>query len=149
MILETAQLLCGAHIVLDDMMELNGVTLYKLTHKNHPCAVWLRQSSANYVWLYELFCGLCDEYVHRYHKTHKCDTTFRHVLSYVPRNIPIGDRVTKFALAMPEECRREDEVESYREYYRTNKRHLCEWKDRPEPEWFAEVKITTSTNEFI
>lgn len=45
MILETAQLLCSAHW-------LNGSEApYKLTHKNHPCAIWTRECVENYNWL--------------------------------------------------------------------------------------------------
>ena len=48
MILESAQLLCSAHIMLDSEIDVP----YKLTHKNHPSAIWTRQSRSNYAWLY-------------------------------------------------------------------------------------------------
>jgi len=38
MILETAQLLCGTHWVI------GSEAPYKLSHKNHPCAIWTRES---------------------------------------------------------------------------------------------------------
>ena len=49
MILETAQLLCTAHIVHEGN---NANVPYKATHKNHPSAIWARQSADNYEWLY-------------------------------------------------------------------------------------------------
>jgi len=65
MILESAQLLSSALI-------LNGQEApYKLTHKNHPCAVWARSSRENYIWLLRHFSALCNEYTFRYGKTHK------------------------------------------------------------------------------
>jgi hypothetical protein len=138
MILETAQLLSSAHIVLDNRTKINNTDLYKLTHKNHPCAIWVRSSIENYKWLYQLFVELCDEYTYRYSKKHLCDTKMREVLSYIPDNIP-DIPMTAFALAMPDECKTDDPVESYRNYYRSHKRHLCEWKNRSVPDWYNPV----------
>jgi hypothetical protein len=135
MILESAQMLCSAHIILDNVKVIEDVDLYKLTHKNHPCTIWTRTTSSNYKWLYDLFYELCEEYTYRYGKIHLCDTKLKNILVFVPKNIPIGP-MTDFALAMPDECKQEDAVESYRTYYRTDKRHLCEWKKREVPEWF-------------
>jgi hypothetical protein len=53
MILETAQLLCGAH------WATGGTAQYKPTHLNHPCAIWVRKSLSNYKWLCELGFNLC------------------------------------------------------------------------------------------
>ena len=48
MILETAQLLSSA-------LWITGVEApYRLTHKNHPCAIWTRESLDNYMWLCQL-----------------------------------------------------------------------------------------------
>ena len=69
MILETSQLLSTAHRVLDGtlsvgrsasgrkktsyvLMDQREPVLYSATHINHPSAIWVRQSYANYVWLY-------------------------------------------------------------------------------------------------
>lgn len=135
MILELAQILCAAHTVLDGVKEIEEVPLYKLTHKNHPCTIWARSSSENYKWLYDLFYELCEEYTYRYKKTHLCSTKFRDILAFVPKNIPIGP-MTPFALAMPDECKTENAIESYRNYYKTHKRHLCTWSKRDVPEWY-------------
>jgi len=135
MILESALLLCSAHIILDNVIVIEDTELYKLTHKNHPCAIWTRTSSSNYEWLYDLFYELCEEYTHRYGKIHLCEKKLKEVLAFIPKNIPKGP-ITDFALAMPVECKLDDPVESYRNYYQTNKRHLCKWSKRPIPEWF-------------
>lgn len=68
MILESAQLL-STSITLR-----GGQGPYKITHKNHPCAIWARETVANYDWLYSHFIALCDEYTARYSKRHKCLT---------------------------------------------------------------------------
>mgnify|MGYP001191264200 CR=1 FL=1 len=63
MILESAQLLCTAHNLLDGS---DADVPYKSTHKNHPSAVWARQSSANYSWLYFHMLALGEEYTKHY-----------------------------------------------------------------------------------
>ena len=140
MILETCLLLCSAHIILDKVTEIEGTDLYKLTHQNHPCAIWARSSSSNYKWLYDLFYELCEEYTYRYNKVHLCFKKFRDILVFVPNNIPEGP-LTSFALAMPDECKLEDPVESYRNYYITHKQHLSKWTKRSVPEWFNASKM--------
>lgn len=64
MILETAQLLCGAHHVIGTTDNIP----YKLSHKNHPCSIWVRESLTNYLYLCELGLELCYEYTYRYGK---------------------------------------------------------------------------------
>lgn len=66
MVLESAQLLSTA------INEYGGNGPYKTTHKNHPCAIWTRQTINNYYWLYNHFIALCNEYTNRYNKVHKC-----------------------------------------------------------------------------
>jgi hypothetical protein len=134
MILESAQLLCSAHIVLDNVIMINDVKLYRLTHKNHPCAIWTRASSSNYEWLYKLFCELCKEYTFRYGKIHLTETKLKCALSFVPINAPNGP-VTDFALAMPDSCKTADPIESYRNYYKSHKSHLFKWTKRDVPKW--------------
>jgi hypothetical protein len=46
-----------------------------------------------------------------------------------------GD-LTPFALAMPDECKVGDAVESYRRYYVAEKSGFAVWKNREVPEWF-------------
>jgi len=132
--LETAQLLCTAHRELDG----DGVVdtrIYKSTHKNHPCALWVRETFANYLWTYILFTCLCKEYEYRYGKTHLCWSKLGHILSSPPTNIPHGPQ-TPFALCMPDECKiSNDPVECYREYYIKHKSGLFTWSARETPHW--------------
>jgi hypothetical protein len=52
-----------------------------------------------------------------------------------PNLIYKGD-MTPFALAMPNECKLDDAVDSYRNYYMVEKRKMASWKNRQTPEWF-------------
>lgn len=156
MILEYAQLLCTAYCVLDgekiEKFNKNGKKLqpsftipnkmmYKATHINHPCAIWVRESYENYMWLFNLFINLCDEYTYRYNKIHLCDTKFRYLLEKPPKNI-IKKELTPFPLAMPDDCKiyREDgtynAIECYRNYYKLHKSHISSWKKNSIPYWY-------------
>ena len=128
MILETAQLLCGAHWVT------GGEAPYKLSHKNHPCSIWVREDLNNYLWLCDLGIKLCWEYNHRYGKTHK---TYD-VLLWCADNHPYipYERFTNPPLAMPDEYTELCHVQSYRNYYMGEKRDFCNWKYRDTPSWF-------------
>jgi len=127
MILETAQLLCGVH------WSTGGEAPYLLSHKNHPCAIWARESYSNYVWLCDLGMALCNEYTTRYGKTHKSKNILEWCVLNKP-NIPdIG--FTQQPKAMPDEYKVDDVVESYRNYYREGKKDILSWKDGYKPEW--------------
>lgn len=129
MILEYTQLLSTAN-------RLSGLDEgYKATHINHPCAKWVRESLANWFWLAGLLCELHQEWKFRYNHTNKEHKAYTIAKSlYVP-DLPLIDR-TEFALAMPDEYKTEDAVESYRTYYRNDKRHIATWKNRDKPEWW-------------
>ena len=131
MILETAQLLCGVHHATDSQYDIP----YKLSHKNHPCAIWSRECYENYIWLCDLGLELCNEYTYRYGKRHKSEDIIEWCLLNVP-NIPEKGDITPFALAMPDECKVGDAVASYRVYYMVEKRGMAVWKNREVPEWF-------------
>lgn len=158
MILETAQLLCTTHRFLDgvetptikptkagkpksvkkyvlDNPQLDQL-LYSTTHINHPCTIWARTSINNYMWLYQLFVALCDEYTFRYGKKHKCDLLFRDVLSHPPINISSGNLTTP-AQAMPEKYRHNNPIVAYRQYYIAEKAPFAKWSKRTPPAWFS------------
>jgi len=156
MILESAQMLSTAHRMLDgDIIRgpsKSGKTtvkkyilnderedlLYKTVHMNHPCTVWTRECSANYLWHYEHFIALCDEYRYRYGRVHTTDTKLRSVLAQAPNNIRQTDTMTQMALAMYDECKiKGNIVESYRKYYQTKQeRFKMRWTGRDIPRWF-------------
>lgn len=153
MILEYAQLLSTAHRVLDGIQSI-GVSktgrkqtryvisddresnLYSATHVNHPSAIWVRQSDANYVWLFRMFVALMDEYTYRYGKVHACDR-LTDALSYRPKNLPKG-YFTEPTPAMPEHYRVSgDSIQSYKNYYLGDKQRMFSWKKRETPSWVS------------
>jgi len=160
MVVEQIQLLSTAHRILDGIQvagksktgrnvkrwilenkELDSI-LYSATHQNHPSAVWVRQSKANYIWLTKMTLALCKEYTYRYGKVHKVETSgLLHVLiENNPQNISNGP-FTEPTPAMPDECKVSgDSISSYRNYYIKHKQHLASWQgkinSRKTPQWF-------------
>ena len=143
MILESAQMLSTAHAVIDNNgKQVEG--MYKPTHVNHPCNIWVRESAANYYWLLQLFQYLLEEYTYRYSKHHKCEEM--DPLLWVPPNnidIPPTERkialdVSPFAIAIADLSLIIPgyPVDSYRQYYREEKRHIAKWTKRATPYWW-------------
>lgn len=72
MILETGQMMCTAYRHWHKHMDMpeTFTDIYKPTHQNHPCNVWLRKSFDNYLWGFEHFDALCQEKQWRTGKVH-------------------------------------------------------------------------------
>lgn len=131
MILETAQLLCGAHHVTTQTPK---EIPYKLAHKNHPCSIWVRESLSNYLYLCELGLALCKEYTDRYGKRHKSQDVIEWC---VTNKVNICDKgLTEPPKAMPDQYKEKDVVKSYRNYYIFEKSKFAVWKSGYKPEWF-------------
>ena len=67
MVLETAQILSTT------ISMVGGEGPYRVTHRNHPCCKWARESSGNYLWLLKHFKYLSKEYTARYKRIHACE----------------------------------------------------------------------------
>jgi hypothetical protein len=134
--LETAQMLCTAHRELDGDEYADEVGLYKRAYWNHPCTVWARQTSSNYIWLYEHFLALGEEYKYRYGREHASIIKLAKPLLCIPENIKT-DAMTPPAQAMPDEYKNDDPVKAYRDYC-THEKHYAKWeKGRTKPEWWT------------
>ena len=132
MILESAQLLCGVHHMVGE--NVNEVP-YRLSHKNHPCSIWVRENISNYLWLCELGLELCKEYTYRYGKRHKSQDVIEWCLTNKP-SLSEED-FTEPPKAMPDEYKVEDVVQSYRNYYCGDKKYFSKWKNRDVPYLFS------------
>lgn len=141
MVVESSQLLSTAHNILDgEEIKRKSrcgelITLYKTTHKNHPCSIWVRKSSSNYKWLCDYSIQLCKEYTERYGKIHKCQPTLYFFSFNFPKNIPVGP-ITDFPQCMPENYKNNDVVTAYRAYYKGEKSYFAKWKLNNIPEWW-------------
>jgi len=146
MITESNQLLCSAHHICGSKNSDYKIP-YKLTHKNHPCAIWTRESIGNYVWLSKLCKALCKEYTFRYGKVHKGEE----VVDSLIENLPLIEKtdLTPFPLAMPNMYKSKDPVDSYRCFYYFEKTKLHKWSGngkfgfRNTPSWILEYQEMT------
>lgn len=129
MILESAQLLCTALEIRQGEQGLITTTPYRATHRNHPCAVWARETRSNYLWLCDLGEALAIEHLERYnpkreHASYKVITGCRDHADWIP-----AGPLTPFAQAMPERYRVSgDPVLAYRGYYANDKRRFAAWR---------------------
>ena len=118
MILESAQLLCTAHVMLDGD---DANVPYKVTHKNHPSAVWARESADNYSWLYFHMLALGEEYTRRYGKKHLTILKCSGPLGKLPGGI-LNTGPTPMPQCMPDQYKVPDNsVEAYWNYYEAEK----------------------------
>lgn len=133
MLTETAQLLSSAYYSTNE----ETVAPYKLSHFKHPWAIWARASLSNWSWLSCLGLHLYDEYKYRYgDKHHKGGDMICYMVQFPP-SLPTGT-VTQMPLCMPEDCKTDDVVASYREYYKRYKTHIFKWTKRGKPYWLEE-----------
>jgi len=112
MVLECAQLLSCCHRVYGDEREV----LYKKTHENHPSAVWVRESSQHYDWLYQHFLALGAAYTELYGKTHLSITKLKGPLMAPPSELEDNGFVDP-PQCMPDEYKDIDTVQAYTNYY--------------------------------
>jgi|TARA_R110000796_G_scaffold20808_1_gene61737 hypothetical protein len=155
---EYAQLMSTAHRILDGTLwygksatgrkikryylenDSFNKTIYLACHNNHPSNIWLRQSEANYRWLYTMWSYLLEEYTYRYDRQHGAGK-LKEYLFWSPTNIPKDVGLTNVTPAMgnfPDCIVENDSVESYRNYYWEAKRNLAKWKRRSPPDWWIQ-----------
>lgn len=143
MILEAVQMLSTAKRILDpDDPNLENSPVYKIAHKNHPVTIWMRASLDNYMWTISLVEAMHDEWKYRYNhppeKEHKSFTVAMYLKEHAPPEENFPEKgLTPFALAMPDEYKTDDPVESYRNYYQSkDKQLIASWKKRETPHWY-------------
>jgi hypothetical protein len=154
MILEYAQLLSTAHRLLDGY-EYEGKSisgrkamrwklddarednLYMASHMKHPSGMWCRETSRNYMWLYNLWRDLMKEYTFRYGKHHVAERLIP-FLDNLPKNIKFGE-LTPMPQCMPEQYKVSDSIQAYKNYYIGDKQRFAVWTNRPIPEWYVKA----------
>jgi len=132
--LEAAQLLCTA------INLAGGTSPYKTAHKNHPCAIWTRQTRSNFLWLAELGYELCAEYTKRYGKIHKCESVIDTCV--LEANLIKEGPLTPFAQAMPDEYKASHPVTAYQAYYIGAKTTIAKWNHSPPPTWWPILQMS-------
>lgn len=130
MLLESCQMLSTA------VNECGGKAPYKSTHKNHPSNVWVRQSRANYGWLWIHALHLADIYERETGKVHKCRQIVSELsLAQHVKLIPDGD-----ITPIPNCAANTDKGISFKhldDVFEAYKQYLCaRWdSDKLKPTW--------------
>ena len=121
MILESCQ-------ILSTVLNEQGVKApYKSFNPKHPSCLWAAESSANFENL-ALHCfALIEEYAERFEKDHKCTAVLYST-----------NEATPLKMAMPEEFKSSDIVESYRKYYASKER--MRYPADKVPTWFERYR---------
>jgi hypothetical protein len=121
---------------------------FRPCHIHHPCALWVRASLQNYIFLCDLALALAEEFKYRYPKKgpHACEV-HANWLRYNYPSFMMEDGLTPFVQAMDPQYRKADPVEGYRNYYLTSKkdRGLLVYKFRPAPDWVHDALLSNTT----
>jgi len=144
MIIESAQLLASAH----HHFGVAKPGMYKATHINHPCAIWVRECADNYYWVADLLKALLAMYKSNTGKMHA--TAKQYIfLKDIPKGLSakLGDRLMErdqmtFVQCMPDEFKHDDPTIAYQNYLNHK---FADWQARerpikvefhfPKPEW--------------
>jgi hypothetical protein len=114
MLIESCQLLAAAHHHFGN----GDKVTYRATHVNHPSAIWVRQSRLHYMWVSDLAKYLGREFKWRYGHGHKSHDVLMAELVDCPDAMwGLPSLFTPPTLAMPDEYKSDDHIESYRRYY--------------------------------
>ena len=136
MIVEYCQLLSTAHFELD-----GEITGYKPSHKNHPSAIWVRQSASHYDWVLRCALHLCKLYTESAGKIHATQRVLEQ-LSTPPRRI-VSNKFVEPPVAAPDEFKA---IAIFNPVTTAYQKYLCykykEWQQRDKPmkvEWSHRV----------
>jgi hypothetical protein len=153
MVLEIVQMLYTAH-------HLNGTILpkfaYKISHVKHPTSIWIRSCVENWNYAISVAKYLSEEYTYRYNKIHSCQKHIEWLILNTPKFIKGTFKInqsfsydkdfesmgmTPVPLAMPDECKLNGTIESYRNYYIMKKRSFAIWTSRTIPRWYTSINL--------
>ena len=128
--------LARAQILLTALHRYDIPAPYKPTYAKHPSVLWTGDSIDHQRWLIEFVKVLCGEATRRYEKI---TLRKRSSMSCHPsRSCLKPDGRKEPPQVMPIACKREDPFESYRKFYRSEKRSFAKWTKRPVPDFTAE-----------
>ena len=136
MILETGQMLSTAyqrHCGIDEQ-------LYKPAYPKHPMTIWVGDSLGNYMWSMDLLGHLLNQYRLRYHnRIHKTGRILNNLIC-LNENIKDKFDVKNFTdppLCMPDDCKRDCYIFSYRKYYKEYKSYFAKYTSVDTPDFMC------------
>jgi hypothetical protein len=136
MILESYQLMSNA-------MWANGAQgFYRLSHKSHPCSLWIAESRANFQWVFQHAQALFSVYNLHYRRTHKCMEHFNTCAQYMHRGSFPSEAPTPHV-----NCTEFKSIQDVHKAYRFQM--LKKWQqDKQSPKWPSDVNHVGLVNEW-
>ena len=132
MILESCQ-------ILSTVLNEQGIDApYRSFNPKHPSCMWAAESSDNFINLVKHCAAMIDEYRDRFNKTHKCEAVLKKIVGLYDASKFPTDKPTPLRMAMPDNFRSKNIVESYRRYY-ASKPRVRYPKDKV-PLWFRKYR---------
>lgn len=130
-------------IFIDYPLSQNTIEKYNdyapgLSFINHPCSIWVRESSDNFRWLIDLGKSLCIQHIDVFGSAIICDSQICWIEDWLEDNRKLfhNTELTPFAQAMPDKYHDINAVKAYRNYYLGEKQFVT-WKNRDIPEWYV------------
>lgn len=147
--LEEAQMLCTS-IRHHAPEYADKHELYKAVHQKHPCTLWAMETRANFVFAFNLYTAMLQEFTHRYGKFHGAgnpSTTNplarpEHIIAarkYIPEG-PLTAHPQCFS--GHDDCKTDEQwpIDAYRAFYKVDKAAFAKWEygGRQMPHWMRE-----------
>ena len=132
MILESCQ-------ILSTVLNEQGIDApYRSFNPKHPSCLWAAESSDNFENLIIHCTAMIEEYHSRFQKIHKCSAVLQKIVDlYDASKFPTSEP-TPLRMAMPDEYRSENIVESYRRFYASKPR--VRYPKNKIPQWFRKFR---------
>lgn len=152
MILETTQILCVAYRYLfpEETLKHHDI-LYKSSHENHPCSLWVKKNHYNYYWLVKYLYFINKERLRRTNKEHKSYNQLFHILVSAPINVTADDfkAYCSFDCNFTPNCTSQFKdkpiFEAYKYYLAfkwINFKREPKWTNSTIPAWFYQYKLS-------
>ena len=133
MILETGQMLSTAY----RRNFGDNEDLYKTAYPKHPMTIWVGDTGGNFKWTMQLFDELLYQYELRYNKIHKTSR----ILNLLNNNYTEWKEwkglFTDPPLCMPDDCKRDCYIFSYRKYYVEYKKPFARYTEVATPDFMC------------
>lgn len=142
MLVENVQMMSTA-LVLS-----GGDAPWKPAFQNHPMNRWVRQSAANFAWVWDMSDELASEHAYRMGKRHGAEDALRQF-----GRDALETLIGPGQLTTPPQCMGEayqvsgDPVAAYRAFYAGDKARFARWTGRPVPDFMADAFIPMTAEE--
>jgi hypothetical protein len=132
MILESCQ-------ILSTVLNEQGIKApYRSFNPKHPSCLWAAESSDNFTNLVIHCAAMIEEYEDRFNKIHKCKAVLNNIINLFDASKFITDKPTPLKMAMPNNFRSDNIVESYRRFYASKPR--IRYPRNKIPSWFNKYR---------